>query len=157
MCMLCRLLLVLLYFWPFYCLSFPLRILITSLWYLQTILYIKYVLGLFYPLSSDLITCYIITYVREITFENQRTYEIVRYWTPQWKVAGSSRILMTRYRLLFSPYTPVHSTNKTHTHDITEILLKVMLNTIILTIFFYRMSMQDFCVTKKSIEHVERP
>ena len=31
---------------------------------------------------------------------------------------------------LFSPGTPVSSTNKTDLHDITEILLKVALNTI---------------------------
>jgi hypothetical protein len=31
---------------------------------------------------------------------------------------------------LFSPGTPVSSTNKTGLHDITEILLKVALNTI---------------------------
>jgi hypothetical protein len=30
----------------------------------------------------------------------------------------------------FSPGTPVSSTNKTDRHDITEILLKVVLNTI---------------------------
>ena len=34
----------------------------------------------------------------------------------------------------FSPGTPVSSTNKTDRHDITEILLKVTLNTITLTI-----------------------
>jgi hypothetical protein len=34
----------------------------------------------------------------------------------------------------FSPGTPVSSTNKTDGHDITEILLKVELNTIILTL-----------------------
>ena len=34
--------------------------------------------------------------------------------------------------LLFSPGTPVSSTNKTDRHDITDILLKVALNTIIL-------------------------
>jgi len=34
----------------------------------------------------------------------------------------------------FSPGTPVSSTNKTNCHDITEILLKVALNTITLTI-----------------------
>jgi hypothetical protein len=33
----------------------------------------------------------------------------------------------------FSPGTPVSSTNKTDRHDITEILLKVSLNTTILT------------------------
>jgi hypothetical protein len=36
--------------------------------------------------------------------------------------------------LWFSPGTPVPSTNKTDCHDITEILLKVALNTIILTL-----------------------
>ena len=35
---------------------------------------------------------------------------------------------------LFSPGTPVSSTNKTDRHDITEILLKVALNTITLPI-----------------------
>ena len=34
----------------------------------------------------------------------------------------------------FFPGTPVSSTNKTDRHDITEILLKVALNTITLTI-----------------------
>jgi hypothetical protein len=34
----------------------------------------------------------------------------------------------------FSPGTPVSSTNKTDGHGITEILLKVALNTIILTL-----------------------
>ena len=34
----------------------------------------------------------------------------------------------------FSPGTPVSSTNKTDRHDITEILLKVALNTIIITL-----------------------
>ena len=32
--------------------------------------------------------------------------------------------------LWFSPVTPISSTNKTHSHDIAEILLKVALNTI---------------------------
>ena len=36
----------------------------------------------------------------------------------------------------FSSGTPVFSTNKTDRHDITEILLKVALNTIILTLPF---------------------
>jgi len=35
--------------------------------------------------------------------------------------------------LWFTPGTPVSSTNKTDRHDITEILLKVALNTIALT------------------------
>ena len=34
----------------------------------------------------------------------------------------------------FSPGTPISSTNKTDLHDITEMLLKVTLNTIALTI-----------------------
>jgi hypothetical protein len=34
-----------------------------------------------------------------------------------------------------SPGIPVSSTNKTDCHDITEILLKVALNTIILTLY----------------------
>jgi hypothetical protein len=34
----------------------------------------------------------------------------------------------------FSPGTPVSSTNKTYRHDITEILLKVTLKTVILTL-----------------------
>ena len=42
----------------------------------------------------------------------------------QWLVAGRS----------FSPGTPVSSTNKTDRHDIAEILLKVALNTITLTL-----------------------
>jgi hypothetical protein len=35
----------------------------------------------------------------------------------------------------FSPGTPVSSTNKTNLHDITELLLKVPLNTITLILF----------------------
>jgi hypothetical protein len=37
----------------------------------------------------------------------------------------------------FSPGNPVSSTNKTDCHDITEILLKVALNTITLTLTLY--------------------
>ena len=37
-------------------------------------------------------------------------------------------------RLMFSPGTPVSSTNKTDRHDITEILLKVAFNIITLTL-----------------------
>ena len=40
------------------------------------------------------------------------------------------RLVTSRW---FSPGTPVSSTNKTDCHDITEILLKVALNTITLT------------------------
>ena len=36
--------------------------------------------------------------------------------------------------MLGTPSTPVSSTNKTDRHDITEILLKVTLNTITLTL-----------------------
>ena len=38
----------------------------------------------------------------------------------------------------FSPDIPVSSTNKKNRHDITEILLKVALNTISLTLFIYK-------------------
>ena len=38
--------------------------------------------------------------------------------------------MCTIYNQLHSPGTPVSSTNKTDCHDITEILLKVELNTI---------------------------
>ena len=38
------------------------------------------------------------------------------------------------YGEMFSPGTPVSSTNKTDRHDITKILLKVALNTITLTL-----------------------
>jgi hypothetical protein len=37
----------------------------------------------------------------------------------------------------FSPGTPVFSNNKTDRHDIAEILLKVALNTITLTLYDY--------------------
>jgi hypothetical protein len=40
--------------------------------------------------------------------------------------------------LWFSPGTPVSSTNKTDCHDITEILLKVALNTITLKLKFHK-------------------
>ena len=43
----------------------------------------------------------------------------------QWLAIAAGRWL--------SPGTPVSSTNKTNHHDITEILLKVVLNTITLT------------------------
>jgi hypothetical protein len=36
---------------------------------------------------------------------------------------------------MFSPGTPVSSTNKTDRHDITEVLLKVELNSITLTLY----------------------
>jgi hypothetical protein len=40
----------------------------------------------------------------------------------------------------FTPGTPLSSTNKTDRHDITEILLKVTLNTITLTLYFTLLS-----------------
>ena len=39
----------------------------------------------------------------------------------------------------FSPSSPVYSTNKTDRHNVTEILLKVVLNTINLTLTLYLM------------------
>ena len=41
---------------------------------------------------------------------------------------------------MFSPGTPVSSTNRTDCHDIAEILLKVALNTITLTIFLLELA-----------------
>ena len=43
---------------------------------------------------------------------------------------------LVSYCQWFSPGTLVSSTNKTDCHDITEILLKVALNTITLTLLF---------------------
>jgi hypothetical protein len=48
----------------------------------------------------------------------------------QWLVAGR----------WFSPVTPVSSTNKTDCYDITEILLKVALSTITLTLAYNAMA-----------------
>jgi hypothetical protein len=46
-------------------------------------------------------------------------------------VSVSAKLVKSLYNYLnfFSPGTPVSSTNKTDRHDITEILLKVVLNT----------------------------
>jgi hypothetical protein len=52
----------------------------------------------------------------------------------QWLVAGR----------WFSPDTPVSPTNKTTRHDITEILLKVALNTITLTLHETNLEKVDF-------------
>jgi hypothetical protein len=43
---------------------------------------------------------------------------------------------------LFSPGTPVSSSNRTDRHDIAEILLKVALNTITLTIFLLELAIR---------------
>ena len=51
-------------------------------------------------------------------------YVIITHKGGQWLETG----------LWFSPRTLVSSTNKTYCHDITEILLKVALNTITLTL-----------------------
>jgi hypothetical protein len=50
---------------------------------------------------------------------------------------------------LFSPGTPVSSTNKTDRHDIAEILLKVALNTITLTLYFYLFDIVDIRMIDK--------
>ena len=56
----------------------------------------------------------------------------------------------------FSPGTAVSSTNKTDCHDITEILLKVMLNTIILTVLFFTECLcKIFVSQKKAISKAE--
>ena len=51
----------------------------------------------------------------------------------------------------FSPGKPVSSSNKTYHHDITEILLKVALNTITLTIA-HTISCAITCQAKKQIQ-----
>ena len=53
----------------------------------------------------------------------------------------------------FSPGTPVSSTNKTDCHDIAEILLKVALNTIILTQLSHQCL--PFCVSYED-RYIER-
>ena len=55
----------------------------------------------------------------------------------------------------FSPGTPVSSTNKTDCHDITELLLKVVLNTITLTQMFFFYYFSTF-VSKKEVMHCYR-
>jgi hypothetical protein len=47
----------------------------------------------------------------------------------------------------FSPDTPVSSTNKTDRHDITEILLKVAVNTITFTLLWRQIKMGQ-CISK---------
>ena len=59
----------------------------------------------------------------------------------QWHAAG----------LWFSRGTPVSSTNKTDSYDITEILSKVALNTITLTTLLVSHGMKD---RKKTITHI---
>ena len=54
--------------------------------------------------------------------------------------------------LWFSPCTPVFITNKTDYHDITEILLKVALNTITLTLNTY---VDSYYYKKKMIESLK--
>ena len=58
------------------------------------------------------------------------TFYIINTTTLYYKVC--QRLVAS---LCFSPSTPVSSTNKTDRQDITEILLKVVLNTITLTLY----------------------
>ena len=58
---------------------------------------------------------------------------------PMQSVPINTSVVIQHYAIFaagrwFSPGTPVSSTNKTNCHDITEILLKVALNTITLTL-----------------------
>ena len=50
----------------------------------------------------------------------------------------TSKMLHGRQSVNLSLFTPVSSTNKSDCHDITEILLKVALNTITLTLILMR-------------------
>jgi hypothetical protein len=60
-------------------------------------------------------------------------YNIKRYKVCQWLGTG----------WWFSSGTPVSSTNKTDSHDITEVLLKVVLNTI--TLLHFSAQKVDYC------------
>jgi hypothetical protein len=53
----------------------------------------------------------------------------------------------------FSPGTPVSSTNKSDRHDITEILLKVVLNTITKNLIIN--SCQDFFLEKNAHAEID--
>jgi hypothetical protein len=53
----------------------------------------------------------------------------------------------------FSPATPVSSTDKTDSHDITEILLKVALNTITLTVTL-NIAIRNRVFNKMFIPHI---
>jgi len=57
-----------------------------------------------------------------ITYEKPIQHYVIKFVSDLWQVGG------------FFLCTPVSSTNKTDRHDITEILLKVALNTIFLTL-----------------------
>ena len=56
--------------------------------------------------------------------------------------------------LWFAPGTPISSTNKADSHDITEILLKVVLNTITITLTRLKESRSSsfFFTAKESIK-----
>jgi hypothetical protein len=73
--------------------------------------------------NVKLFTKYINTEYQIIECNGQHFHQYQRSERLQWLVAGR----------WFSPSTPVFSTNKTDRHDITEILLKVALNTITTT------------------------
>ena len=62
---------------------------------------------------------------------DDKTSEV--YWKNQRLVAGQ----------WFSLHPPVTPTNKTGRHDITEILLKVALNTITLTLTYWKDNQQN--------------
>ena len=53
----------------------------------------------------------------------------------------------------FSPGIPVSSTNETDRHHITEILLKVALSTIILTLTIIRRCLQKYAADNIQIRH----
>jgi hypothetical protein len=60
----------------------------------------------------------------------------IRDWTSVWVLHIYIYTLCDKVCRWFSPGTPI-STNKTDQHDITEILLKVALNTIYMAVFHF--------------------
>jgi hypothetical protein len=71
------------------------------------------------------------------------------YYIANTKPGGELRSL--RAGPLFSPGTPVSTTYKTYLHDITELLLNVMLNTIILVLIQNQKTL--YMIAKNGLKH----
>jgi hypothetical protein len=82
--------------------------------------------------------CYFISQTLSLhneTIQYNVFFSLIRVWNITITILNKqpsklSKILWVATDRWFSPGTPVSSTNKTDRHDITEILLKVVLNTI---------------------------